>query len=901
MKKNEVEILGSYGKRLKMKDGISYIEEDGHNAYGTSFEIARDVLTGEENFLIFNLGYQYHINGIDYFVNGNMIGKTYSSEETVKYLVPKTMLHPGKNRIFAVITKSAGVGIDGEVMVNENYTTELDAMPEELKIQKPRKMPGVVSVEEKKDAVIFSLADGERAVLTFFEHEIFRFKYPAEKEQYVDVYCLDQLDENLKTVCLQKVKEDKDRISYRLGKNMLYVNLNPICLSVYDDENQPLFLQNQEAMMGEEFGGLSIQLAEDEHIFGINENGHPRLDKRGSREDAWVCHDIERCDVYVPYYVSTRGYGFYLNSSYHSIFDMGAVLEDTALVYTYTDVIDFFFISGKTPADILFGFTAITGRAALPPKWAFGFWQAGAGNTVDTQEKCMNVVNRYEKEGIPLDVLCLDRWHDMTGDMEWGRDRFTDPDAFLEFLKERNTHLIAWMCPFGPTKSNELYKEGLEKDMFMLGEDGKFLRSHSWCGYASGLMDFEKDTMQEWLKKKIKPLLEIGIDGFKLDGGDAFEVPERLVSHKGKSGKEIHNLYPLMFASAIQNIEKELCPDRRPITWERTGFAGSGKYPATWGGDQPSDFIGTRCLVKGGQGAGLCGIPFWSQDVGGFFLAPVPDEEFFIRSYQWGVMAPLARAHGRRTEPWAFGEEALKITGKFIRLRYRLLPYIYSMAYHAVKTGMPLMYPLFFFDMKDEKTYSCDYQYGFGPALMIAPVVKKSNNEEMIADKAIYLPRGRWIDLNNHTVYEGNQTLSYKVPLEVLPMFAKAGSVIPTATNPTKTADLDFSQLTVYFFPDEERTEFDFYNDEGNDLSWRNGRNNIIRFGCDTKEITITTLSDRYDGNYTADIICKVFGERPMCIYVNEAAVAFSYDIDKKQAVFHVVYRIGDSLKIKIN
>ncbi len=132
-------------------------------------------------------------------------------------------------------------------------------------------------------------------------------------------------------------------------------------------------------------------------------------------------------------------------------------------------------------------------------------------------------------------------------------------------------------------------------------------------------------------------------------------------------------------------------------------------------------------------------------------------------------------------------------------------------------------------------------------------------------------------------------------------MFAKAGSVIPTATNPTKTADLDFSQLTVYFFPDEERTEFDFYNDEGNDLSWRNGRNNIIRFGCDTKEITITTLSDRYDGNYTADIICKVFGERPMCIYVNEAAVAFSYDIDKKQAVFHVVYRIGDSLKIKIN
>ncbi len=901
LSEEERKILRGYHKQLKMKDGIDYIEHDRHNCYCTSFEVSKEVLEGDGNFLILDLGYQYHINGIDYYVNGSLAGRSYSSEATVRYLVPKSFFIPGKNRLFAVVTRSAGVGIDGEIRVDDAYTTELDAMPKELGLHSLKCMPDVISVMESRDSVTFNLSDGKKARLTFFENGIFRFKYPADKEQYVDVYCLDQLSQNLKTVCPQKLSEEEGRLSYCLGDNTLYVNLNPIYISVYDEEKKPLFLQNNEAMMGEEFGGLSVKLAENEHIFAINENGQPHLDKRGSREDIWVCHDIERCDVYVPYYISTAGYGLYLNSSYHSIFDMGASVRDTALLYTYTDVIDFFFISGKIPADVISGFTAITGRAMMPPKWAFGFWQAGAGPTVDTQEKCVNVVSRYEKEGIPLDVLCLDRWHDMKGDMEWGRDRFENPDEFMKFLKEHDTHLIAWMCPFGPTKSKELYKEGLEKDMFMLGEDGKFLRSHSWCGYASGLMDFEKDTMLEWLRKKIKPLLEIGVDGFKLDGGDTFEVPERIISHRGKSGSEIHNLYPLMFASAIRGIEQEFYPNRRTIIWERTGFAGSGKYPVTWGGDQPASFIGTRCLVKGGQGAGLCGIPFWSQDVGGFFPAQVPDEEFFIRSYQWGVMAPLARAHGRRTEPWAFGEKALKITGEFIRLRYRLIPYIYSMAYHAVKTGMPLMYPLFFFDPKDEKTYPCEYQYGFGPALMIAPVVEKSNNNDLIADKEIYLPKGRWIDLNSFDVYEGNQTIHCKVPLEILPMFAKEGSIIPTATNPAKTADLDYSSLTVYFFAARERREFDFYNDEGNDISWQDGKNNIIRFGCDANEITITTLSDSYDKNYTADIICRVFGKRPESIYVNGKPVAFDYDSGKKQTVFRVVYKIGDSLKAEIN
>lgn len=890
-------VVGNYGKRMRLKDGHNMVECDNLNCYRAAFTVSGEEIESHAELIGFDLGYQYHINRIDYYLNHKKIGTSHCCEETVRFLIPKADLAAGENRLFVVILWGAGLGIDGETCMNPGFTTEIDALPACLELYHLKAMPGVISFTEQKDGVLFALENGETAKITFYENGIWRYQYPEGAKQCVDEYCLDQLDQNLRTVAPKKLAHEEGSMTYSCGENILKIDMFPFRVRVYDREGKPLLIQKGDMLVSEDTGVVSVELAEDEHIFGINENGNPHLDKRGSREDVWVCHDFDRCDVFVPYYLSTAGYGFYLNSSYHSIFDMGASIQDTAFMYTNTNVIDFFFIPGKTPADIVSNFTAITGRGILPPKWSFGFWQAGVGKTVDTQEKCINVVKRYEQEEIPLDVLCLDRWHDMLGDMEWGVDRFPDPDAFMAFLKEHHVHMIAWMCPFGPTKTKELYREGLKKDMFMLGEDGKMLPTNSWCGYASGLMDFEKDTMLAWLIGKIKPLLAIGIDGFKLDGGDAHEVPERIVSHKGKSGKEIHNLYPLMFAKGIQTILKELMPNRRVITWERTGFAGSGKYPITWGGDQLANFHGTRCLVKGGQGAGLCGIPFWSQDVGGFCMTPETDEEFFVRSYQWGVIAPFARAHGAKTQPWSYTERSLQIVGDFVRLRYRLMPYIYSLAYESSKTGKPMMYPLFFFDPKDELTYSKDYQYGFGPALMIAPVVEKSNNEECIAEKEIYLPKGKWVELNSYEVYEGKQTLHRNVPLEELPMFVKMGAVIPTVTVPKQIAHMDFTDLTVYFFPDEETAEFDFYNDEGNDLSYQKGNYNSIRFCCRTNEITISTIASAYDPNYKAHIVCRVFGKKPESVKVNKEAVEFVYDEDKKQTVFQVDYKIGECFK----
>ena len=898
--KEQSVVVGKYGKRMRLKDGHNMVECDDINCYRAIFVVSQDEMEGHADMIGFDLGYQYHINYMDYFLNGKQIGSSYCCEETVKFLIPKDELIVGENQLFLVVTGGAGLGINGERCIFDGYTTEIDALPACLELHCLKAIPRTLSVTEQEDGVFFALENGETAKITFYENGIWRYQYPLGVKPHAEGYCLDQLDENLRIVAPKKMAEEEGCMTFSLGENILKVDMCPFRLRVYDGEGKPLMIQKGEMLTAKDNGVVSVELAEAEHIFGINENGNPHLDKRGSREDVWVCHDFDRCDVFVPYYLSTAGYGFYLNSSYHSIFDMGASIHDTAFMYTHTNMLDFFFISGKTPSDIVSNFTAITGRGILPPKWSLGFWQAGVGHTVDTQEKCIDVVNRYEQEEIPLEVLCLDRWHDMLGDMGWGIDRFPDPDSFMAYLKEHHVHMIAWLCPFGPTKTKELYQEGLKKDMFMLDEDGKFLPTNSWCGYASGLMDFEKDTMLDWLIGKIKPLLSIGIDGFKLDGGDAHEVPERIVSHKGHSGKEIHNLYPLMWAKAMHTMLKKLMPNRRIITWQRTGFAGSGKYPITWGGDQLANFHGTKVLVKGGQGAGLCGIPFWAQDVGGFSPTSETDEEFFVRSYQWGVMAPFARAHGAKPFPWSYTERGLQIVGDFVRLRYRLIPYIYSLAYEASKTGKPIMYPLFFFDPKDEKTYAQEYQYGFGPALMIAPIVEKSNNDELIAKKEIYLPKGKWVELNSYEVYEGNQTIQRHVPLEELPMFAKLGSIIPTVTVPKQIAHMDFSALTVYFFPDEETVEFDFYNDEGNDLSYQEGKYNIIRFGCRTKEITISTISTTYDANYRAQIACHVFGEKPVSVWVNGEAVAFDYVEDKKQTVFYVDYQIGEAVKVEM-
>ena len=898
----EKEIVSTYGKQLKLTNGVSMIERDSLRCYRTNFTLDAEILNKPDNFLILDMGYQTHIIKIEFYINGTLVAKTYSSEEYVRFIIPKTVLKNGENVIFAVITEGAEMGIRGKLVFDDEYISELDSMPKNIELYGGEPLPCVTDFTNTPNEITLSLSNKKQGVITAYENGVFRFNMCQNDSTRANDLCIEQLENNLERVTITAVKNDSG-IEFKCGKNKVTVSFNPLLFKVFNETGDIIFNQISESLSGREINGVAISLGENEHFFGINENGHPHLDKRGSCEDIWVRHDFDRCDVYSPYYISTYGYGFYLNSSYHSIFDMGFSKTDTALLYTYNNDIDFFFIGANEPFEIVSLFTDITGKSPLPPKWAFGFWQAGFN--VLTKEKAMYCVNRYNEENIPLDVLCIDpAWQENHSDLNWSEKRFPDHTDFVDFIKNKNNmHLILWTCPFATAEESEIYKRGLESGMFNVDKDGKFLRSNNWCGKASGLMDFESDATKKWFKEKLSKLLNEGADGFKLDGGDTFETPERMYNQNMESFKELHNLYPLMFAKTFHEICKKVNPNKRPVTWQRTGFTGSGKYPITWGGDQLANYHGTQCLIKGGQGAGMLGVPFWSQDVGGFSPTPTMYEEFFVRSYQWGVMAPLARAHGAKTEPWSYTEKGLKITGDFIKFRYSLIPYIYSLAYAAYKFGRPIMYPLFFFDMADKKTYSCDYQYGFGPSFMVAPIYEAAGNDEKIAARQIYLPKGQWIDFNTNEMYNGNQVIDYKAPLEILPLFVKCGSIIPFASKIDKVNKMNFGNLTVNFYPSDENTVFDFYNDDGETFKYQDGICNIIRFECIKSlctKIKITTKNSSYDKNYFGAFKCKVYSKHPDSVTINGESVDFEYCEKCHTVIFDCNYKINTTAVIEI-
>lgn len=893
----EQKIVSSYGKNLKLLNGVTIVERDSISCYRSSFNLTAEDLNADGNLMQIDFGYQYHIIKIEFYVNYKLVGKSYSSEEYIRFLIPKSLLHEGENSLVVVVTEGAEMGIRGVLTTDDDYVSEIASLPEEIIVTQPTQLPSVTGFIKKDDCAEFSLSNGETARVTFYNNGVFRVKYPADAKQLADEYCLSL---TLNTEAPVVTAQSDSSVCFKTGDKTLTINFNPFTISVTDKDGNAIFTQNNEPMQCAETGGISVKLQDDEHIFGINENGHPRLDKRGTIEDIWVRHDFWRCDVYSPFYISTNGYGLYLNSAFHSIFDMGYSLPDSALLYTYSNIIDLFFIDGPAPQDIISSFTGIIGRSPMPPKWAFGFWQAGF-SICRSRENATNTLNRYNEENIPVDVFCFDpAYAKNRSDMIWSDETFPNHEEYLKLIEDNDMHQILWICPFA-VPGSDIIDIGKEKGMFMVDKDGNFLRSHNWVGKASGLFDFDAEPTKEWLSERLGSFLNEGVAGFKLDGGDTFEVPERMFTNAGISAKEMHNVYPIMHAKAVQEIAKQTQPDKRPVTWQRTGFTGSGRYPITWGGDQLATFGGMQVLIKGGQGAGLCGVSFWSQDVGGFSWHPETDEELCIRSYQWGVLAPLARAHGKKTEPWAWTDRGLKITGDFIKLRYKLMPYIYSCAYNSHKTGVPFMYPLFFFAPTDQNTYSADYQYGYGPAFMIAPIYEKAGNEEGTATREIYLPEGEWIDFNTKETFSGNQFIDYTATIDVLPLFIKKGAIIPQVNEVARVAKLDFSRLTVEFYPDSTATTFDWYNDEGNNFDYQKDINNIVTFSTVNDgaiKIDISAKNAAYQPDYTGEFTLKVFCNKPNTVTVNGKAAEFTYD--GKFAEIKVKYDIKENLAVII-
>ena len=468
------------------------------------------------------------------------------------------------------------------------------------------------------------------------------------------------------------------------------------------------------------------------------------------------------------------------------------VVEDEAL--------DVFLFAGDTPAAIIDGYTAITGRSPPVPRWSLGLWVSR--NFYESSQQAVDVARKMRERKLPVDVLTLDAratWKTGTRfDFAWDAERYPDPAAALAAIKAHRVRVCVSEGPYVSVHS-PLFQQLAQRRFLLSNDDG------SACIFAwnldpatspfagamtplaeSGIVDFTNPAAFDFWRDAHRALFDAGVDVIKSSFGE--HVPDEALAHNGDRGRRLHNVYPLLYNKCVFDATTRFqqTADAPPIVWARAGWAGSQRYPIGWGGDPQSDWEGLAASIRGALSAGMSGTPFHASDIGGYYGSQQPSPELYVRWLQMAVFASHMGVHGLgEREPWAFGAQAEAIARKWLAFRYRLIPYLETVIAEATRTGAPVMraMPFAFADAALLRTF--DTQFMCGDALLVAPVTQAGG----VVDVA--LPPGAWYDLNTRQRFAGNKVLRYTAPLEQFPVFGREGYALPLGRAVQHTGEID--------------------------------------------------------------------------------------------------------------
>ena len=559
---------------------------------------------------------------------------------------------------------------------------------------------------------------------------------------------------------------------------------------------------------------VAVRLQPGERLIGFGER-YDRIDQRGNRLDVRVFEPYKRqwegsrTYLPIPFFISSGGWGAWVATSRRTWFDVGATEPGRLWIEADLDPVDprlrLVLYSG-TPQQVLAGFLDQTGPAVAPPTWVFRPWMSG--NEWNTQQRVLTEVERSQEHGIPVGVVVIEAWSDEAGfaifrdavyephpdgsphrlaDFRYPTDgAWPDPQGMIDSLHRRDIRLMLWQVPLLKRRC-DLTGQAVHDREVMLRRgytvrrsDGQaYLNQGGWFPQAV-LVDFTNPEAREWWIAKRRYLVEeMGVDGFKTDGGE-HPWGDNLRYADGRSGAEVNNEYPVHYQAAYHDLLARYRSDG--ITFSRSGFTGSARYPAFWAGDEDSTWEALRAAIVAGQQAGVSGIFFWGWDIAGF-SGEIPSAELYLRSTAMACFCPIMQYHSEYNEhrspsrdrtPWNIaartGEtRVISIYRKYARLRDRLVRYLDREAGHAVSEALPLMRPLAFDDPTDEEAWAHPLQYRLGRHLIVAPVT-----EPDVSRTDVYLSAGQWIDLWSGDAIQGPVIVDRETPLDSIPVFVAA-------------------------------------------------------------------------------------------------------------------------------
>lgn len=543
---------------------------------------------------------------------------------------------------------------------------------------------------------------------------------------------------------------------------------------------------------------------------------------------------------------------------------------------------DYFFVEGA-PNQVIAGYRKLTGAAPMFGKWAFGFWQCR--ERYHSQQELLENAREYRKRGIPLDNIVQDwnYWPKGTWGPQWNRELYPNPKRMCSELKNMNVHLMVSVWP--RIKNQEL-------------EERYHLSKYKF-GANDNLDMYSPEVRANYYEMLKDSMFDLGVSSIWLDGTEPETTPWGVQTTAGLFD-DLALSYSFEVTRAVYEGHRKDFPNERMFNLTRSAFAGQQRFAAaSWSGDVRASWEQLAEQITAGLNYSMSGLPYWTTDIGGFFrdkrsLNPTYRDQYTDKNYielltrwfQFGTFCPLFRIHGyvSNTEIWRYGAEFEKTAREFINLRYRLMPYIYSTASEVTFHDEIMMKPLAYNYPDDKNCWDVKDQFLFGNSMMVCPVIHKGERK-----RDVYLPEGEWYNFWDGKKSVGETTVTVETPLEKMPVFVKAGSVIPIGTNVQYAMENKGDTLQILVYPGADGS-LKLYEDEGENYNYEKGEYSIIRIAWNEKKSTLT-LGKR-KGEYKGMVKEKFL----QIVLVAEGAVNWP---DRQNINKEIMYN-GEEVQIKI-
>jgi alpha-glucosidase len=656
-----------------------------------------------------------------------------------------------------------------------------------------------------------------------------------------------------KRVRFIKGEQSASAIRYETKELRVEVRMNPMRIRFMDLQGNVIsedHLTRRPKFEGQAFE-IWKSMPEDEHYFGLGEKAGP-LDHRGRSFHMWNTdfYGWQESDdpLYksVPFFLALRkgmAYGIFLDNTWRTFFDFGTRARDGYSFGADGGPAFYYFIYGPHPKQVLERYAELTGRVPLPPLYALGYQQCRYSYFPESRVR--EVAQTFRQKKIPADVIYLDiDYQDGNRPFTIDRQRFPTFEDMISDLHADNWRVVAITdLHLKKERGYKPYDEGTAGDHFVKNPDGSVYVGKVWPG-ESVFPEFTLERSRRWWGSLYRDFVEMGLDGFWNDMNEPaiFEVRSktmpldtvhRLDDGRRATHREIHNVFGMQNSRATYEGLLRLRPNQRPFVLTRATYAGGQRYAATWTGDNTSSWNHMRISIPGLLNLGLSGFSFVGADIGGFAGSPPPD--LLTRWIQLGAFNPIFRNHTEKgskdQEPWVHGPEHEGIRRRYIELRYRLMPYNYTIMEESSRTGVPLMRPLFLeYPDAPEQMTTNDRQFFWGRDLLIAPMVVEAKETYDVG-----LPPGEWFDYWTGERLTGARGIQVTPKLDQVPIYVRAGAIIPHQPVVQSTAERPNGPLELHVYPGPD-CKGSLYWDDGATLDYQKGEFLRVTYTCEAAQ-----------------------------------------------------------------